>query len=111
MSEQKVVPRFIPTLTEVVEPASISPTPRPQKPDTHALAQQIQQELQAQLQRRLQQEFAQFQQGFLNEQLEAMRVRLSVEFDRLLRQALAEKLGLGAGDFSFDGEPRVFTDS
>lgn len=106
----KHVPRFIPTLTEVVDPASISAAPTSTSPDTQTLLEQVQRELCSELDRRLQQEFEQFQRGVLGEQLEAMRQRLWRDMDEMVRQAVADALSREDGRDD-DSQPRVFTDS
>ncbi|OIN91610.1 MAG: hypothetical protein AUJ20_10290 [Comamonadaceae bacterium CG1_02_60_18] len=111
MTASNHVPRFIPTLTEVVDPASLqNVVDRPQS-DLQALVQQVQRDLQPMLERRLQEEFEQFQRTVLVEQWHAMRKRLQQDLDDMVRQAIAH--GVTSAD-SGDGTTitsRVSTDS
>lgn len=111
MMTPKHVPRFIPTLTEIVDPTSIQSLVDRPAPDLQTLVQQVQRELQPMLERRLQQEFEQFQRSVLAEQWQAMRLRLQQDMDEMVRQAIVHGGGVGDGGTGAKTNPRVFTDS
>jgi len=111
MTAFKHVPRFIPTLTEVVDPTSFQNVVDRAQPDLLALVQQVQRELQPMLERRLQAEFEQFQRTVLAEQWQALRLRLQQDLDEMVCQAIAHGVATSDGDSGTTITPRVFTDS
>jgi len=93
MSSVRHVPRFIPTLTEVVDPASVRAVLEHSKPDVAALVQQVQRELQPQLERMIQENWDRLQREIIQEHWEAMQPSLQHEVERMVRQAVVALLG------------------
>lgn len=111
MTAPKHVPRFIPTLTEVVDPTSLHGLRERRQPDLQALVQQVQRELQPWLERRLQQEFEQFQRTVLTDQWQVLQQRLQQDFAERVRQAVAYGVEPDDDGIGLQTVPRVSTDS
>lgn len=85
-------PRFIPTLTEVVDPASLNSTARQAKPDVVAIISQVQRQVQPIFERRLQQELEHLVRVLVAKQWDDISVKLQAEMDMFLRQAVVDAL-------------------
>lgn len=92
-SPTRPLPRFIPTLTEVVDPASLNSTARQTKPDVEALIDQVQRQVQPIFERRLQEEFERLVRSLVARQWDDVRTRLQSEMDMFVRQAVLDALG------------------
>lgn len=87
------LPRFIPTLTEVVDPASLNSTARQTKPDVEALIGRVQRQVQPIFERRLQEEFERLVRTLVARQWDDVSGRLQAEMDMFVRQAVIDALG------------------
>ncbi|MDD5029060.1 MAG: hypothetical protein PHH58_06105 [Rhodoferax sp.] len=87
------VPRFIPTLTEIVDPASLKTVVECRRPELQTLVQQVQRQIQPVFERRLQEEFDQWQRSLMGQQWETMRLRLQHDLNEMVQQAVADHLG------------------
>ncbi|MCW2313041.1 hypothetical protein [Rhodoferax antarcticus] len=85
-------PRFIPTLTEVVDPASLNSTARQTKPDVEAIISQVQRQVQPIFERRLQQELEHLVRVLVAKHWDDISVKLQTEMDMFLRQAVVDAL-------------------
>lgn len=92
-SPNRQPPRFIPTLTEVVDPASLATTARQSKPDVEALIAQVQRQVQPIFERRLQEEFDRLVRTLVARQWDDVSTKLQVEVDMFVRQAVIDALG------------------
>lgn len=92
-SPARPLPRFIPTLTEVVDPASLTSTARQTKPEVEALIDQVQRQVQPIFERRLQEEFERLVRSLVARQWDDVRTRLQAEMDMFVRQAVLDALG------------------
>lgn len=92
-SPARPLPRFIPTLTEVVDPASLNSTVRQTKPEVEALIDQVQRQVQPIFERRLQEEFERLVRSLVARQWDDVRTRLQAEMDMFVRQAVLDALG------------------
>jgi hypothetical protein len=86
------LPRFIPTLTEVVDPASLNSTARQAKPDVEALIDQVQRQVQPIFERRLQDEFERLVRSLVTRQWDDVRTKLQAEMDMFVRQAVLDAI-------------------
>lgn len=85
-------PRFVPTLTEVVDPASLSRlSPSPQA-DLQAVINLVQQQVQPIFERRLQEEFDRLVRNMVIKQWSDLGAKLQDEMDMFVRQAVADAL-------------------
>jgi hypothetical protein len=91
-SPTRPLPRFIPTLTEVVDPASLNSTARQAKPDIEALINQVQRQVQPIFERRLQEEFERLVRSLVARQWDDVRTKLQAEMDMFVRQAVLDAL-------------------
>ncbi|OQW89422.1 MAG: hypothetical protein BWK72_05760 [Rhodoferax ferrireducens] len=87
------LPRFIPTLTEVVDPASLNSTARQTKPDVEALIGRVQRQVQPIFERRLQEEFERLVRTLVARQWDDVSGKLQAEMDMFVRQAVIDALG------------------
>ena len=90
------LPRFIPTLTEVVDPASLAGLSIPAKPDVEAMIAQVQQQLQPLFERRLQEELDRLMRATVARQWSDISARVRTEMDMLIRQAVIDMVGKSA---------------
>ncbi|MDD2923644.1 hypothetical protein [Rhodoferax sp.] len=86
------LPRFIPTLTEVVDPATLANMRPKNPPDAEALITKIRGQMQPIWERRLQEELDRVVRAMVVKQLGDVRSRLSTEMDMLIRQAVTDVL-------------------
>lgn len=88
----KPPPRFVPTLTEVVDPASLSRlAPNPQ-PDVQAVINLVQRQVGPIFERRLQEELDRLIRTMVAKQWSELSVKLQDEMDMFVRQAVADAL-------------------
>ena len=87
------LPRFIPTLTEVVDPASLTSTARQTKPDVEALIERVRQQIQPIFERRLQEEFERVVRMQVARHWNDSATKLQAEMDMFVRQAVIDALG------------------
>ena len=87
------LPRFIPTLTEVVDPNSLNSTARQTKPAMEALIERVQQQIQPIFERRLQDEFERMVRAQVARQWSDISTKIQAEMDMLIRQAVIDALG------------------
>ena len=92
-SSTRQLPRFIPTLTEVVDPASLNSTARQTKPDVDALIDRVQQQVQPIFERRLQEEFERMVRHQVSKQWSDISAKLQFEMELFVRQAVIDALG------------------
>lgn len=85
-------PRFIPTLTEVVDPASLNSTARQTKPDVEAMIGRVQRQVQPIFERRLNDEFERLVRALVAKQWDDIHIKLQAEMDMFVRQAVVDAL-------------------
>ena len=89
----KKLPRFLPTLTEVVDPSSLNMTSAPAAaPDFEDLVRSVLERVDAALERRLLEETELLVRLQLAQQLPSLRASLHQEVDSLVRQSVAETM-------------------
>jgi len=86
------LPRFIPTLTEVVDPASLAETVSPEPAVVSHLIADLEHQLRPILEQRLQQEVTRLMQEFLAQYWPEVSARLRQDMDNLVRQAASDAL-------------------
>jgi hypothetical protein len=91
-SPTRELPRFIPTLTEVVDPASLNSTARQSKPDVEILIGQVLSQVQPIFERRLQEEFERLVRAQVARQWGELSAKLQLEMDMFVRQAVLDAL-------------------
>lgn len=84
------LPRFIPTLTEVVDPASLNSTARQTRPDVEALIERVQRQVQPIFERRLQEEFERLVRTLVARHWDDISSKLQAEMDMFVRQAVID---------------------
>jgi hypothetical protein len=89
----KNLPRFIPTLTEVVDPASLTGTAFAAKPDVEAVIALVRKQIQPIFERRLQDEFDRLVRATVARQWAEVSARLQDEMDMFVRQAVIDAVG------------------
>ena len=92
-SSTKNLPRFVPTLTEVVDPASLTGLAVAAKPDVEALISLVQRQIQPIFERRLQDEFDRLMRASISKQWADVSNRLQDEMDMFVRQAVIDAVG------------------
>lgn len=85
-------PRFVPTLTEVVDPASLSRLAPSPKPDEQAVISLVQRQIQPIFERRLQEELERLVRTMVAKQWSEVSARLQDEMDMFVRQAVTDAL-------------------
>ncbi len=85
-------PRFVPTLTEVVDPASLSRLAPSPQPDVQAVINLVQSQVQPIFERRLQEELDRLIRTMVAKQWSDLSVRLQDELDMFVRQAVVDAL-------------------
>jgi hypothetical protein len=91
-SNSRQLPRFIPTLTEVVDPASLNSTARQTKPDVDVLINQVQRQVRPIFERRLQEEFERVVRTQVAKHWTDISAKLQTEMDMFVRQAVIDAL-------------------
>jgi len=87
------LPRFIPTLTEVVDPASLTGTAFVARPDVEAVVALVRKQIQPIFERRLQEEFDRLVRATVARQWADISTRLQDEMDMFVRQAVIDAVG------------------
>jgi len=85
-------PRFVPTLTEVVDPASLSRLPPSPQPDVQAVIDLVQRQVRPIFERRLQAELDRLIRTMIAKQWSDLSTKLQDEMDMFVRQAVADAL-------------------
>lgn len=84
------LPRYVPTLTEIVDPASLLRTPTSVSPELEEIAQSVMQQVDQVLDRRLRDEADAMLRNWVAEQLGTLRLHLREELALVVRDAVAE---------------------
>ena len=87
------LPRFVPTLTEVVDPATLTSLGARSKPDVEAMIDMVRRQVQPIFERRLQEEFDRLVRTMVARQWTDISSRLQDEMDMFVRQAVIDALG------------------
>lgn len=87
-----ILPRFVPTLTEVVETPGLSTMAAPLAPDSEAIVRSVMQQMQRQIDRRLTQEIDALARKLVAQQLPSLRLSLSQELAANVRQTVLEAI-------------------
>lgn len=85
-------PRFVPTLTEVIEPSAFNQNATHPGVDVEALVATIWQQVQPMLALKLQQESDRWLRATLAQQLQEINARLQGDIESLVRQAVSDAL-------------------
>lgn len=88
------LPRFLPTLTEVVEPSTLHTIPPATHPDFEAMTQSVMQRLDGVLEHRVREQTDAMLRSLVTEQLQTFQLRLREELKLVVQQAVAEALAL-----------------
>jgi hypothetical protein len=93
MSESpRNLPRFLPTLTEVVQPPERAHAPVLASPDLEETVWFVMQRVDLVMERRLREETESMLRSVVNEQVQALSARLRQELEVVVRQAVADAL-------------------
>ena len=90
-------PRFVPTLTEVVDPSSLGRIPHNPQPDVQAVINLVQQQVRPIFEQRLQEELDRMVRALVAQQWEDISARVQEEMDNVVRQAVAQALAQWKG--------------
>lgn len=88
----KALPRFIPTLTEVVDPSTLTGMAVASKPDVERMVAQVQQQIQPTFERRLQEEFDRLVRLSVARHWGEVSARLQDEMGLFVRQAVIDAM-------------------
>jgi len=88
------LPRFVPTLTEVVEPSSLVRTAPATSPDVEEIIQSVMQRVDRVLDRRLREDADAMLRNMVAEQLHTLHLSLQAELALVVQQAVAEAMAL-----------------
>ncbi len=86
------LPRFVPTLTEVVDPANLHTFAIKRKPDVEAVIERVRQQIQPIFERRLQEESDRLVRSIVAKQLAEIGAQLKEEMDMFIRQAVIDEI-------------------
>lgn len=86
------LPRFLPTLTEVVHPSGVVRTPVPATPDLEETVWFVMQRVDMVIERRLSEEIDAMLRTVVTEQMQTLRLRLREELEGVVRQAVSEAM-------------------
>ena len=86
------LPRFLPTLTEIVHPSDLVRTPAPATPDPEEMVQSVMQRMESMIQRRLADDADAMVRTLVTEQLQILRAGLLQELEGVVRQAVSEAM-------------------
>jgi hypothetical protein len=92
------LPRFVPTLTEVVEPSSLVRTASATSPDVEEIIQSVMQRVDRVLDRRLREDADAMLRNMVTEQLHTLQLSLRAELALVVQQAVAEAMALREDD-------------
>lgn len=84
------LPRFLPTLTEVVDPSSLHRHSVATAPELDEIVQTVQKQVAVVLERRLSEEIDVLVHTLMTEQLQTMSARLHEELETVVRQVVSE---------------------
>lgn len=93
----KNLPRFVPTLTEVVEAPGLGSMSVPLAPDSEAIVHSVMQQMQGQIDRRLTQQIDALARKLVAQQLQSLRLSLSQELEINVRQTVLEAIARRSG--------------
>ncbi len=91
-TQSRTLPRFIPTLTEIVDPATLTRVATKSKPDVEAMIDMVKRQVQPIFERRLQEEIDRLVRTMVARQMADVSVRLQDEMDMFVRQAVIDAL-------------------
>lgn len=86
------LPRFLPTLTEVVNPPGLARASVPATPDLEEIVLTVMQQVDLVIERRLREEAEAMVRTLLTEQLHTLRLHLRQELELVVRQTVAEAM-------------------
>lgn len=86
------LPRFLPTLTEVVHPSGLVRTAAPATPDLEEAVWFVMQRVDMVIERRVSEETEVMLRTVVTEQVQTLRLRLRQELEDVVRQAVSEAL-------------------
>ena len=89
----KPLPRFIPTLTEVVDPSTLTGLAKPARPETEAMVERVKRQIQPIFERRLQEEFDRLVRATVSRHWADVSAKLQDEMDMFVRQAVIDAMG------------------
>lgn len=89
-SAPRHVPRFIPTLTEVVDPATLNYGPNRPAPDVQTLVDEVRRQLGPAFERRLQQEYERLVKSLVTEPWNEISQRLHGDMEQLIAQTVTD---------------------
>lgn len=90
------LPRFLPTLTEVVHPSSVVTAAVPATPELEETVWFVMQRVDMVIERRLSEEIDAMLRTVVTEQVQTLRLRLRQELEDVVRQAVSEAMTLRA---------------
>ena len=96
------LPRFLPTLTEVVQPSGLAGTSASAAPDMEEIVQSVMQRVALTTERRLREETEAMVRALVNEQVQALSERRRQELESVVRQAVADALRLGTDPYKIN---------
>lgn len=88
------LPRYVPTLTEIVDPSSLLMAPTPSSPELEEIAQFVMQRVDQVLDRRLREEGDAMLRHWVTQQLGTLRLHLRDELALVARDAAAEAIAM-----------------
>jgi len=91
-TDPRHVPRFIPTLTEVVDPATLDYGPDQPAPGVQALVEEVRRQLRPAFERRLQQVYERLVKSLVTEPWDEIGQRLHGEMESLITQTVTDCL-------------------
>ncbi|MBP9906835.1 MAG: hypothetical protein KBF66_14860 [Rhodoferax sp.] len=86
------LPRFIPTLTEVVDPRTLTGLAKPAQAETEAMVKRVKQQIQPIFERRLQEEFDRLVRATVSRHWADVSAKLQDEMEMFTRQAVIDAL-------------------
>jgi hypothetical protein len=86
------LPRFLPTLTEIVHPSEWIRAPDPESPDSEEMVRSVMQRMDSVIQRRLAEDADAMVRTLVTEQLPILRAGLRQELEGVVRQAVSEAM-------------------
>lgn len=89
---QRPQPRFVPTLTEVVDPASLTRTASHQQPQVQMIVDQVLQQIKPIFERRMQEEMDRVMRAMVAKQWSDLSTKLQDEMELFVRQAVLDVL-------------------
>ena len=91
-TQSRNLPRFVPTLTEVVDPTTLTSVATKSKPDVEVLIDMVRRQVQPIFERRLQEEIDRLVRTMVARQMSDISARLQDEMDMFVRQAVIDAL-------------------